>query len=102
PVLPLHLLFAPLRLCVRNSPVPRLPPRRTPMRDPYLDKLADVLVRYSAKVKPGDLVCINSDVAALPLVEACYEAVLKAGAHPFWSATSESLTDIFYDVAEEK
>ncbi len=72
------------------------------MRDPNLDRLADVLVRYSTRVKPGDLVCINGDVAALPLVEACYEAVLRAGAHPFWSASSESLTDIFFDVADEK
>jgi hypothetical protein len=30
----------------------------TIMRDPRLDKLADVLVNYSTKFKPGDLVAI--------------------------------------------
>ncbi|MCC5821932.1 MAG: aminopeptidase [Phycisphaerales bacterium] len=70
------------------------------MRDPRLDRLADVLVSYSTRIRRGDLVMIESDPVGLPLVEAVYERVLKAGAHPFWKASSESLTDLFMETAE--
>ncbi len=61
------------------------------MRDSRLEKLADVIVRYSTRVKPGDLVSIVSEPDALPLIEAVYERVLKAGGHPYWWPRSESL-----------
>jgi aminopeptidase len=64
------------------------------VHDPRLDKLADVLVRYSTKVKKGDLVCIASEGDAMPLVEATYEAVLRAGGHPYWSPKSETLQEL--------
>ncbi len=72
------------------------------MRDPRLDKLADILVRYSTRVKKGDLVSIGADPIALPLVEAVYEAVLKAGGHPFWQLKSSSLSDILYEYASDE
>jgi aminopeptidase len=71
------------------------------MRDPRLDCLADVLVSYSTRVKRGDLVMIESDPVGLPLVEAVYERVLRAGGHPFWKASSEGLTDVFMETAEQ-
>ena len=37
------------------------------MRDPRLEKLADVLVNYSVGVKPGQLVRISSPAPALNL-----------------------------------
>jgi aminopeptidase len=64
------------------------------MRDPRLDKLADVLVRYSAAVKNGDLVTIVGEPAAMPAVEAIFEAVLRAGGHPSFHPKSESLQEI--------
>jgi len=54
------------------------------MRDGRLDRLADVLVRYSTRVKQGDLVAIQSNPGAMGLVEAVAEAVLRAGGHPVW------------------
>jgi aminopeptidase len=63
------------------------------VRDPRVDKLADVIVRYSTEVRKGDLVCIVGEVDAMPLIEATYEAVLKAGGHPYWSPRSESLQE---------
>jgi len=63
------------------------------MRDPRHAKLADVIVRYSTRVKPGDLVCIVSDPVAMPLIVATYEAVLRAGGNPYWQPRSELLDE---------
>lgn len=71
------------------------------MRDPRLDRLADVLVRYSTRVKPGDWVVIASEAAAMPLVEATFEAVLRAGGHPEWSVRSETLEELLLAHANE-
>ena len=64
------------------------------MRDGRLDRLADVIVRYSTKVKKGDLVAINAEAVCMPLIEAVFERVLAAGGHPFWMPRSESLDEI--------
>jgi aminopeptidase len=50
--------------------------------DPRLARLADVLVGYSAGVRPGELVLLEAPVTVSPLVEELYRAVVKAGAHP--------------------
>lgn len=63
------------------------------MRDQRLDKLADVLVRYSTRIKKGDLVEIVGDPVAFPLIEAVYQRTLEAGGHPFWNCRSESLRE---------
>lgn len=72
------------------------------MRDPRLDRLADVLVRYSTGVKKGDLVAIGSDPAGMPLVCALYEAVLRAGGHPFFNAGSEVLDEILLELGTDE
>ncbi len=71
------------------------------MRDQRLDKLADVLVNYSVKVQPGQLVRIRGDVVGTNLLEAIYEAVLAAGAHPLLRISSEACNDIFMQSASE-
>ena len=40
------------------------------MKDERLEKLADVLVNYSTKVKKGDRVAISAEDAALPFIKA--------------------------------
>ncbi|WP_312061374.1 aminopeptidase, partial [Anaerotignum sp.] len=50
------------------------------MRDERLEKLAEVLVNYSTKVKAGDRVAISGEEAALPFVKAVTRAALKKGA----------------------
>lgn len=72
------------------------------MRDQRLDKLADVLVNYSVKVQPGQLVRINGDRVGADLLEAVYEAVLKAGGHPLLRCGIESCQDIFLQSASEE
>lgn len=64
------------------------------MRDARLDGLADVLVRYSTRVKKGDLVMISAEPVAMPGVLAVTEAVIRAGGHPFWSVRSEEMQEL--------
>lgn len=72
------------------------------MRDPMLDRLADVLVRYSTRVRAGDLVAISGEPDTLPAIGAIYEAVLRAGGHPFWKPESSALGDLFYAHASDE
>lgn len=71
------------------------------MRDPYLNKLAQVLVHYSNEIQEGQLVAIHGDPLTMPLVEAIYEEVLKAKAHPFYFSQPQSLQEIFLQKASD-
>ena len=64
--------------------------------------LAEVLVSYSTRVKPGELVCISGDPLAMPLIEAVYSRVLAAGGHPFWLPRSEELETLHLREASEE
>jgi aminopeptidase len=61
-----------------------------------------VLVNYSVQVQPGQLVRIRGDEVGTDLLEAIYEAVLKAGAHPLLRITSDACNDIFMQSASEE
>lgn len=52
------------------------------MTDPRIDAWARTLVNYSTGVKPGDVVSIEGDVSARPLLRAIYREALSAGAFP--------------------
>lgn len=71
------------------------------MRDQRLDKLAHLLVNYSVNVRPGQLVRIKGDAIGMPLLEAIYEQVVKARAHPMLRVTPASCDDIFMQEAGE-
>jgi aminopeptidase len=64
------------------------------MRDPQLDRLAEVIVTYCAKVQKDDLVAIRAEPHSMPAVEAIFEAVLRAGGHPSFSARSQNLQEL--------
>ena len=66
------------------------------MRDPRIDKLANVLVTYSVGVKRGDVVRITGSVPALPLVRAAYREVVIAGGHPLLRLLDDQCTDLFF------
>jgi aminopeptidase len=52
------------------------------MRDPRVENLARILVRYSIKLKEADTVAIRGPTAGEPLIAAVYEEALRAGANP--------------------
>ncbi|HZN66343.1 MAG TPA: aminopeptidase [Tepidisphaeraceae bacterium] len=65
------------------------------MRDPRLERLADVLVNYSVGVKKDQLVRISAPPVAHPLVAEVYRKVVLAGGHPMVRMSPEELQEIF-------
>ena len=51
--------------------------------DNRIKKLAEILVHYSVKLKKGQLVKIQGEQVALPLITALYEEAISVGAHPY-------------------
>jgi aminopeptidase len=72
------------------------------MRDPRIDKLADVIVRYSVAVKRDDVVRISASTVAMPLVRALYREVVRAGGHPLLRLTDDECADIFFAEASAR
>jgi aminopeptidase len=50
--------------------------------DARLEKLADVVVGYSTEVRPGDVVRIEGNLPASPMLRELYRAAVRAGGHP--------------------
>jgi aminopeptidase len=71
------------------------------MRDPRLEKLADVLVNYSVGVKKGQSVRITGSPVSQPLIIELYRKALAAGGHPLVRVTPDELSEIFYKNASE-
>jgi aminopeptidase len=72
------------------------------MADPRMKKLADILVNYSAAVRPGEWVLINGHVLALPLVNEVARLVLRAGGQPTVMLNSEQLEETILREASEE
>src|SRR5687767_660571 len=72
------------------------------MRDQRVDALARILVRYSTRVKKGDVCSIASTTAAEPLVQAVYEEVLRAGGLPIMQMQPSSALASFYELASDE
>jgi aminopeptidase len=58
------------------------------------DRIAEVLVRYSAAVRPGEVVSLLGPPEVEPLLRAIYEHVLKAGGHPIVVMQSEGFDEL--------
>jgi aminopeptidase len=72
------------------------------MRDSRVDALAQILVRYSTKVKKDDVCSIAASSAAEPLVQAVYEEVLRAGGLPIMQLQTSGAQAAFYDLASDE
>ncbi|HEX5375671.1 MAG TPA: aminopeptidase [Solirubrobacterales bacterium] len=71
------------------------------MRDSRAESLAKILVGYSTKVAEGEVVSIDGEVGAEPLLRAVYEEVLKAGAHPILNVALDGLASVYYKHASD-
>lgn len=66
------------------------------MRDQRIDKWADVLVNYSLETKKGQHAIIVGDPIAMPLIDACYEKLILAGATVECFVQSGAWKEIFF------
>ena len=71
------------------------------MRDARAENLAKILVGYSTKVKEGDVVAIDGEVSAAPLLLAVYEEVLKAGGNPILNASLDGQSAAYFRHASD-
>jgi aminopeptidase len=72
------------------------------MKDSRVERLADILVNYSAKVKKGDTVLIRGDELGKPLILEVYRKAIEAGGHPLTSVSFDEVNKIFYDHASDE
>jgi len=70
--------------------------------DARLARFADVLVGYSAGVRPGELVLLESSVTVEPLVEELYRAVLRAGGQPVTRTTLDLCEILLFEGSDEQ
>ena len=64
------------------------------MSDPRVAKLGELLVNYSLGLQPGQLVRLDANTVAAPLVTELYRYALRAGAHPRTRVEVEGLDGI--------
>jgi len=67
-----------------------------------LSRMAQVLVRYSLSVLPGQLVAVMAGVEAIPLVREIYREILRAGAHPELQLEMDEAEEIYLKEASEE
>ena len=67
-----------------------------------LNKLAKLLVNYSLKVEPNDIVSIQGTTLAEPLIKELYKEILIKGAHPQLYLNIEGQSYLFYKYANEQ
>jgi aminopeptidase len=66
-------------------------------------RLAEVLVGYSTRVQPGDLVLVDAGAPAAPLLLEVYRSILRAGGHPLVRLTLDDVTeDLLRDGSDEQ
>ena len=66
------------------------------MRDERIDRLADLLLTYSLKLKKGDLFEINGSLPAKPLIMALQRKANAIGAVPFVKLTDDEISRLFF------
>jgi aminopeptidase len=71
------------------------------MKDPRVENLAKILVGYATEVKEGEVVSIDGETAAAPLLLAVYEEVLKAGAHAVLNVALEGQVAAYFKHASD-
>ena len=72
------------------------------MRDPRVQALAQILVRYSTRIEKGDVCLIQSTTAAEALVQEVYEEVLRAGGLPVISLQTQGAQAAFFELAQDE
>jgi aminopeptidase len=72
------------------------------MTDLRIERLADVLVEYSAGVQPGDKTIISGSTPAEPLLKAVYAKVLEADGHPILLPSLPGTEKLLYELGSDE
>ena len=72
------------------------------MRDPRIDKLANVLVNYSVAIRKDDLVRISGSPTSEALILAVYREVIAAGGHPVVRMAPDECQEVFLKTASDR
>lgn len=67
------------------------------MIDTRVERLAELIVRYSLELGEGQVVRIDGFDVAAPLAVAIYRSALQAGAHPYTSLTLDGLHELLVE-----
>jgi aminopeptidase len=72
------------------------------VRDPRVDKLAELVTGYSLGLREGQVVRIDGEESAVPLVAALYRSALGRGALPYVKVRPAGLEEILLAEGNEK
>jgi aminopeptidase len=72
------------------------------MSDLRVEKLADLLVNYSVKIKPGQKVSVRGSTLAEPLLKVIYKKVLQAGGFPFLTVNLPDIDELLFRNASDE
>jgi aminopeptidase len=72
------------------------------LQEAAIARWADLLVDYCLAVEPGEVIAIGSEIAARPLVEACFKAVVLRGGSPLLRLDLPGLHEFFLERASEE
>src|SRR5579883_2743961 len=72
------------------------------MTDPRIQRLARLLVAYSAPVAEGDTVEIAGTMLAAPLLREIYRETLRAGGLPLLRIALPDQQEVFFKTANER
>jgi aminopeptidase len=70
--------------------------------DPRARKLAQLAVRYSVAVKPGQKVIVSGDTEAIPFLIELYKEIILQKAHPIVRIHLPDVNDFFYKYATKE
>jgi aminopeptidase len=71
------------------------------MKDPRIEKYANVILDYCIKLKKDQLICLRGSLAE-PLILELYKAALLKGAHPYTRVLLQGLEEIYFKYSSEK
>ncbi len=72
------------------------------MRDPRIEKLAELIVGYSLDLQEGQVYRIDGEDVSIPLAVALYAAAIRRGAHPYTKITPSGLDEIALEEASDE
>ena len=72
------------------------------MRDPRIEKLAELITGYSLDLREGQVYRIDGEESSIPLAAALYAAAIRRGANPYTRIVPSGLDEIELEHASEE